>query len=309
MRKGATLIEVIFTLVIAGLLIVGTSEMLKNISTSAQKAKELSNLSLDTQSVINQISTLLYHRVPNSVIGYDGSSSFEPIVSMTNNNKILEWFGVLHEGTMQNVLSNFIDLQASNFTTKTLVSPNSNFSALATILGQKFPSKTIGDTALFFAGSFDEGAGNTLNFGWHGSLATNVHKVDPSSSGTSINLLDPQPDFIYEKYYIADTAYAVARGKDISSTASCISDLDIPNSQMDDALILFYNYRPWNGETFCADGGSGGVKAGNATLLSLNIKGLRAKYENFTIRISVDAQKSVRGLSNGVHVAKQKVIF
>lgn len=309
MRKGATLIEIIFTIAIAAILVVGASQMLKTLSLSAKRAKELSNLSLDTQSAINQISTLLYYRVPNSAIGYDGNANYESIFSMKNDNKILEWFGILREASMSGSLSNFIDMNASNFTSKTLESPGTNISTVNTILGQKFNSVSLANMAIFFAGSFDAGTGDVKSFGWHGSPNSSIYNVAASSSGTSIRITGNQPNFIYEKYYLADTAYAVARGEDILTAQKCISDLKVSNTLINDTLILFYNFRPWMGETFCADKGSGGNKAGNATVLALDVKGIRVEYENFTIRLSIDAERDIRGSLNSVHVTKQKVVF
>lgn len=318
MKKGVTLIEVIMTISIAGILMVGTSELLNSMAQSSQRAKTLTNLSLDTQTALSQISSLLYYRVPNSVIGYDGVLNFEPIENLTNNNKkILEWFGVPKEAIFQKMsasndimLSNFIDMAASDFSTKTLISPLSNFTKVSNIIGKKFSGKSIQDSAIFFAGSFDSGDGNINNFGWHGSLSTNIYKVANSSSGTSLKISGTnQPEYIYEKFYLADTAYAVARGEDITTSATCISNLKIPNTQINNSLILFYNFRPWNGETFCADKGSKGKKSGDATLISLNIQGIKASYENFTLRVSLDAKKDIKGSSNNVHVTKQKVIF
>ncbi len=309
MKKGFTLIEIILTIAIAGILIIGSSQVLKTLSTSALRAKEVSNLSLDTQSAINQISSLLYYRVPNSVIGYDGNTNFKPIESIESQHTILEWFGTFHEATTKGYVSNFIDMAASDYATKILKSPNSNFTQAQNLLNNKFLiANTLRDTALFFSGSFDMGNLDITKIGWHGSVRTDIYNIDMASNDT-LMLIGTQPKFIYEKYFIADTAYALARGEDISKNAKCVKDLKIPASQIDNALFLFYGFRPWKNQTFCADKGSQGVKHGKATLLSLNIKGLHVRYENYTIRVDLDASKNIKGTQNKIHITKQKAIF
>lgn len=320
MKKAFTLVEIIFTIAIAGILIVGTTQMLSSLATSAQRAKTLSDLSLDTQSAIDQISSLLYYRVPNSVIGYDGSGTVQDITSMTDDdNKILEWIGTLQVASMyEGTVSNFIDMAGST-PPHTLKSPLSNFTTVKTIMSNKF-GKNITNTALVFAGSFDSGVGSSVNdFGWHGHTPTNnIYPLSGTSSGEKLVITGTKPTFIYEKYYIADTGYAVARGADINMNATCmksIKNTGLSDKELNNALILFYDFRPWKGETFCADKGTKGTKRDyGASLIALDIQGLRVDYKNFTIRLSIDAKRDIRGradanASSFVTVAKQKVVF
>lgn len=324
MRKAMTLIEVIFTLVIASILIVGTSTMLKNLSLSVQKTKQLTDLSLDTQSALNQIASLLYYRVPNSAIGYNGINEHASVRASGYGGgwKVLEWFGSIHEAGLNNHLSSFIDMEDSNFTTKTLLSPNSNFNQVNTLVSQKLPTKTIADTAIVFAGGLDMGAGafqksgaSRTSFGWHGDGREDVFSVS-GFMGDTINIAGAnQPTYIYEKFYLVDTAYAIARFEHVDKNSPCLRDhiepdaLNLTNEEKDNLLLLFYDYRPWNGETFCADRGARGVKGGKVTLLSAQIDGFRADYVNFTIRITLDAKERLRGSKEVLHVTKQKVVF
>lgn len=317
MRKGTTFIEIIFTIVIASILMVGTATLLNTLSMSTQRAKQLTVLSLDTRSALDQISALLYQRVPNSVIGYSRTAhTFDSIAALSGDKDILEWIGIANEATLSDDLSNFIDLQASSFSASTLVSPDSNFGNVNTILGQKFTGGSLANSAIVFAGSFDMGAGNVANFGWHGGSSSDIYGIE-SGSGTNLVLdspnppTNPAPEFIYEKFYLADSAYAVARYEDIVQTAKCITDLDITldtNEEMNNALILFSNFRPWASQTFCADDGAG-TPAGTATLLAKNVTGIRAEYINFTIRVSLDTIQGIKGSDENISVAKQKVIF
>lgn len=308
MRKGATLIELIFTLVIASILTMGTASILNDMGSRVQKAKQLTNLSLDTQSALDQISNLLYFRVPNSPIGYN-PPNYEPLANLTGQAPILEWFGTFNEGVMLGSLYSFIDLNASNFTTSQLVSPKSNFATTNTQINQKFDGGGLGNSAIIFAGSFDYGTGVSSNFGWHGSNSDNAYDVANGINDDQLQIADAtQPEFIYEKFYLIDTAYAIARGEDIDTSANCITNLNVPSSDMNNALFLFYDYHPWGSETFCADPNGTG-QSGKASVLAFNISSFSAQNIDFTIRLSVEATQTVRGSDDNISISKQKVIL
>jgi len=175
------------------------------------------------------------------------------------------------------------------------------------------PSSSIMDTSnlnLIFAGAFDGGAEDieacSGAFGWHGNDSNVSYAIDMSVLN-QITFTDAvkQPDFIYEKYYLANGAYAVVRGEDIDRTVTCITDLNITVNT--DTLFLFYEYYPYNGETFCAD--PSGNQQGEVTILAQDITAFSAESVNDIIRLSIDMEREIRGTSCGVHVSKQKGVF
>lgn len=307
MRKGVTLIELIFTLVIASILTMGTASILNDMGSRVQKAKQLTNLSLDTQSALDQISNLLYFRVPNSPIGYN-PPNFQPLANLTGPAPILEWFGTFSEGAMLGSLYPFVDLNASNFATSQLLSPESNFATINTQINQKFDGGGLGNSAIIFTGSFDYGVGLNSNFGWHGSNNNNIYNVANGTNNNQLQINGTQPEFIYEKFYLIDTAYAIARGEDINTSANCIINLNVPSSDINNALFLFYNYHPWNSQTFCADPNGTG-QSGDASVLTFNISSFTAQNIDFTIRLSIEAMQTVRGSDQNISISKQKVIL
>jgi hypothetical protein len=91
----------------------------------------------------------------------------------------------------------------------------------------------------------------------------------------------------------------------VDISAACLGR-DLPIEEIDDdTLLLFYNYRPWAGETYCAD--SAGEREGNVSILSKNVKGFRVVYSNDVLKIGVDMNRSIGERS--VHISKQKVVF
>ncbi|MCJ7766530.1 MAG: hypothetical protein MUP09_11390, partial [Thiovulaceae bacterium] len=142
--------------------------------------------------------------------------------------------------------------------------------------------------------------------GWHGNDSNLSYGI--AMSVDNVTITDTvTPDFIYEKYYLTDTAYAVARGNDIDLNAGCITDLNL--SVNDDTLFLFYGYQPYNGDTFCADSGLKGVIEGNVTILSYDVKAFNARAVNDVIRLSIESARVIRGATNNVRVSKQKGVF
>ena len=308
MKKAFTLVEIITTIVILGILSAGTLVSIKHLYLKVAKTKTLSDLSSDSQVIVDQISSLFSERVPSTVIGYKKDGSFETIYNLNSIYNIIEWIGVASESFKSGYYSGFVDLNASDKNSLTLSSPNINISGINNTMHNKF-NANLRDIALMFAGSFDNGLltlSNDFNnsFGWHGNNHNQIYKISNISSN-SITLAT-SPKEIYEKYYLVDSAYAIARGDDIDLNATCIKDLN--QSDNNNTLFLFYNYRPWEGHTFCADPNGSG-QDGNVTILSKNVKGLEFKLINNDILFNLTLEKKVRGSQNSIIVSKQKVVF
>lgn len=315
MKRGAfTLIEMIFVVLISAILAMGSFKAMKALYLRSAKAKAVTDMSLRSQIVLDQIGVMLYNRVPNSVIGYDTneSDSCEAIASLTEPRTILEWLGTMDDELLNREYDGYIDMGDSNKTTH--------------ILSAKNIDKTLDDTEvinLLFAGSFDEGAEESNSachgaFGWHGNDSNLSYSINIDNDN-DINLTDSdeyQPEYIYEKYYLSSTAYAIARGENIEQNASCLEKYNmIENSEdINNTLFLFYNFKPFGGKngidkgkTFCAD--TNGTKEGNVSILAKNVTAFEAVYFNQTIRINLDMNRTIRGSKSNVHISKQKVIF
>lgn len=299
MRKGFTLTELIFVLVIMAILSAGTFKAIEAIYTRSAQARALTNLSLQSQIVLDQLSVLLYNRIPNSVIGYDRTDGVcEPIDSLSVARPILEWLATDDDALLQRAYDGFVDMNGSVYTSalnNKLLTP-ANTMTLSTNLN------------LIFAGAFDGGSDDISAcsgaYGWHGANSELSFDFNFLADG-NITLIDTvKPIFIYEKYYLAKTGYAVARGEDVDLTASCITDLNA--SANANTLFLFYDYYPYAtpSQTFCADGG-----VGKATVLAQDVSAFSAEAVNDIIRLSIDMQQNIRGKTCGVHVSKQKGVF
>lgn len=295
MKKAITLIEIIFTIVIAGVLSVGMFQAIKVVTEQIAKARDITTLSIDTASALDIISGYLFQRVPGSAIVSDtDDGDFSRIFLNNKNQKVLEWLGTFYEAqipisTSSNSISGFLDMNKS--TKLSLHSPNSNFADINNLLSFKFNSAA--SMAIIFAGSFDSGISEP-KFGWHKTNSDDVITLNSSTNTDKFNTNKNNTAYKYEKYYLSDSAYAVARGADIDESCANLASLSLGDKT--NSLLLFYDYRPWLNQTFCD---------GKVTLLSDNITGLRVDTIANTIRIHIDANI----IKSNASVSKEKAIW
>lgn len=277
MRRGYTLIEIIITIAITGILSIGMFKALQAITLRSEKAKALSTLSLDSQSALDQIASLLYDRAPMFLKACTNENDCIPFDETTTNKTIIQWYGLASESYLAQDYSGFVDMNQS--VKPNLYTPNTDLTKVLQTEKDKWGTLfTLSDMALIFSGSFDEGNANEYNI--------------TTSALNTITMTGTLPSMIYEKYNLVDSAYAVTRKQ--TTTCSSVAGLN------DNTLLLFYNYRPWKGETFCN---------GDVAILSSDVNAFRAQMLNGTIRLSLDLNRTIRGSSTPVHVSKQKVVF
>jgi prepilin-type N-terminal cleavage/methylation domain-containing protein len=291
MKNAFTMVELIMTIIIMGILAGGTYISLAQLYTKSAKSKAISELSFDTTLITNQISALLTYRVPATVIGYDSETgNFESIYTLSSNYKILEWIGTDFEKYKAGKYSSFVDFEKSDKDKNMIYSPDTT---------------DINSSALIFAGSFDEGGvvyGDDFNnsFGWYGNSSNEIFEINTTSTGNELRLT-PHPSKIYEKYYLLKSAYTIAKYD--NNISSCTSIVNSNITATDKTLLFFYNYQPWKGETFCNDA--------NVTILSNETKGFETDFVNGNLQFNITLEREIRkqGKDLQIQISKQKVVF
>lgn len=214
MRRGFTLLEVIFVIVILGVMSKFGVELLYKMYENYIYSNTYNRLAGQSELALKQIANRLQYRIKDMTIARLSSSSTDVITigdasnSDLANATVLEWVGIDSDGwrdTGTPLWSGFIDLRNAATTATSLVSPGS--------------SATAGSGALFFIGSnVDIGT----NADWNNAMIPVTVGTDVVTPTASLLGQD-----VYEFYQFSKSAYAV----------------ELVNKQ----LILYSGYQPWNG--------------------------------------------------------------
>lgn len=242
MRKGFTLIELIFVIVIMGILSKFGVELLYKTYETYVYSNTLNRLESQSEMALKQIANRLQYRIKDSTVARVGSGGGAiPIGGDTadslTNATVLEWIGMDIDGwrnTGAPTWNGFIDLDPSISTAATLSSPGSTAAA--------------GSGAMFFIGGNVDLTGS---FGWTGPIVDQSGAMHPVNIGnnniTSSNGSDFTGVDVYEFYQFAKNAYSV--------------------SLEGDKLYFYYDYAPWDGGNMAS-----ASAAGNKQLIMEHVK-------------------------------------
>lgn len=287
MKKAFSMVELIMTIVIMGILAGSSYIAISHLFTKSAKTKAISELSFDTTLISNQISALLSYRIPSTVIGYDtNTSDFVSIYDIDKQYNVLEWIGMDFKRYKEKKYSGLVDFNRSDKSINMIYSPD---------------TADINGSALIFAGSFDDGSvvyGEDFNnsFGWHGNNHTKIFEINSTSTSSELGLTST-PSKIYEKYYLLKSAYAIAKYDD--NLSSCVDEM----YKNKNYLLLFYDYKPWKGENFCDNA--------KVTILSTQTKGFKVDFVDENLQFNLTLQREIRkkGKNLQIQISKQKVVF
>ena len=154
MRKGFTLLELIFVIVILGVMSKFGVELLYKIYENYVYSNTLNRLQGRTEVAVEQVANRLKYRIKDTTIAKDGAGAVKPIGNLAAGDTTIEWIGIDIDGwrsTGTPTWSGLVDLNDPATTVASLVSPGS--------LG-------AGNGAAFFIGSdvdiFDQASWNAV---------------------------------------------------------------------------------------------------------------------------------------------------
>jgi prepilin-type N-terminal cleavage/methylation domain-containing protein len=305
-RFAFTMIELIFVIVIMGILAKFGMEFLAQSYKSFLYENVNHQLQSDSESAVERIASKLQYRIKDSVVARkDKNGTATAIGSATGDDYIvLEWIGFDSAGFRGKTLpywSGIIDLDDSNATI--LTSPDTNTTQednLTKVLSNG--TTDISKTAIYFIGSNSDAE---TDYGWDGNLtkidaqqaaihpiksvAGNIQQFQ-SSTGTDFSGVD-----IYEYYKLAWSAYAIVM-EDYNATGDETG-----------TLKLYYNYRPWIDR---GDGTSEQLEDGNSTILMEHVSTFRFKAIGSLLQIQVCTKSNLLKHDGGDYsLCKEKTIF
>ena len=303
-RLGFTMIELVFVIVIMGILGKFGVEFIAQAYKNFIYANVNHKLQSDSEMAVESIASRLQFRIKDSIIARvpDGNlNHFKALAGSDYNESatILEWVGSDIDGLRGDTLpywSGVIDLRDSTTTLTVLKSPETNTTKINTLIKILSDNRSdVNDTALYFIGS---DSNIKRGYGWDGVALSDqngsvMHPV--RQNGTVDQFMPIKGDTgadnnfsgvdVYEYYQLAWTAYAVEH-----------------NATTGD-LVLYYNYQPWEGETYKADG--------NSTIIMQNVSTFRFKAVGSVVKIQVCVKSDIiDGSSDGGYsLCKEKTVF
>lgn len=294
--KAFTMIELVFVIVIMGIIGKFGVEFLAQSYKTFIQAKISSELHTNSTSALQFIAKRLEFRIVPSTIkrspllplpGFQGAAEI-PLVDDTSYN-ILEWISYDidgYRGTNAPLWSGIVDLDPSETNSTNIFSPGTDTDNLDDLIKTLSNNgSSIADAAIMFSSdNYDP-----YNFGWDGGdVLTDQNKAihpinsaaatDSFATGIGANFSGMK---VSNRYMLAWTAYALVHE--------------------DNNLTLHYDYQPWQGESY---------DDGKSQLLMQNVSTFRIKTNPsgglFSIMVCA---KNDLIVGEEHSICKEKVIF
>jgi hypothetical protein len=325
-KLSFTMIEIIFVIVILSLIGVGSFKAIQMLYERYYQVNIITKFTIISQTLLDEVGTILYYRTPLTAIGYSPSDGdFKKLEDVDEEKySIFEWMSEANDAKKHFGMrgptygyTGFIDMDASNRDTLTLVTKDFNITDTNDTINTIFDNREDlnRSVGIIFAGNLDKGTLDSdynNSFGWHGYQHKKLFLINRvKQTGVDANFTmtsDIENNKIYAKYYLTTSAWGIARGADINKSAPCLNGLNVD----DNTLLLFFNYRPWNNETFCADPHQNKTETteGNVSILARDVTAFRVKAVSYHLELKVQFERPLyRGSDRNITITKQKVVF
>jgi len=313
-RIGFTLLELVFVIIVMGILAKFGVELLAQAYSSYLQQRIYAELQTKSEIAVEYIAKRLEYRIKDSTIARKvKAGNFVSISDASGTDyTVLEWIGYDVEGFrgyyngsyFKPAWSGIIDLDNSSATT--LHSPDTNTTAEDNIIKalSENNSTTVDHIGLYFIGSNSD---VTKDYGWDGDLTKinaqqgAIHPVKSngtidefiSSTGTNFTGID-----VYEYYQLAWSAYGIVLENYNTTTHT-------------GTLMIYYNYQPW----LDRDGDGQGDQLTNAPFvishtIMKNVSAFRFMAIGSIIKIQVCVKSDILNNDGGDYgICKEKTIM
>ena len=318
-RKAFSLIEVIFVLVVLGIIASISSSIIAQVYENYITQKALYNVTTKTELVSNQIVNRLTYRIQGTTIAKDPKSTgfvegtdwimLKDIPKADNNFTAIEWIGYDNDSFTASTASTVNDSPGwsgiANYKTATrnfMTTPASKLQVTADIMenlsaidgnaaNAKVQLTSAKPAAVLFAQK-----SNYYRTGLEYS-PTCMGLIDPTkrdcifrvahNGDTNLTFVDNKPKIVTERYKLAWSAYALVP----------VDEAPIGDGLYN--LYLHYNYQPWNGEDY-----NNGFKS----LLVANVSVFKFTENGGVIQFKLCATENI-GQTYNISTCKEKVII
>ena len=303
-RKAFSMIEVIFVLIILGIVASISSQIIVQVYENYILQKALYNTTTKTELAINQIVNRLSYVIDGTTISKDTNSSdwvrLKDIPTGENNFTTIEWIGYDNDSFSASVAPYWSGV--ANYETATVdsfITPASDLSKVAIIMN-KLSNGEVNLTddnpagLIFIEKAKQYVDGKEYTPACMGLVDTNTSCIFPvkiGSSDTNLTFVDTNdtnatdPKIITERYKLAWSAYALVPEE---------------NSNGLHDLYLYYNYQPWNKENY--------EDNGTKKLLIKDISVFKFTENGGVIQLKLCASENI-GQDYNISSCKEKAII
>lgn len=293
-----TLLELIFVIVILGIVASISSQMIVQVYESYIMQKSIHNAGIKTELAINQLANRLTYRIDRSMQARNPTNgtalpAAEVPIADVNDYTALEWISYdsdSYEATAAPAWSGYADLAQSTFAA--LATPGSATGQLANY-GHYGNSR-----AIVFAGdpryrTDGNGPGNgTYQAACMYQPNGCIFKVAANGNGSlnfAANAARQTPNMEYTEFYrLAASAFAV-----VPTNPHTINTVNVWD------LRLYYGYQPWDGDTYLQ---------GQNSILLRNVSVFRFKKEVNSIRIKLCTVEPT-AIGDQIALCKEKAVI
>jgi len=293
-KRAFSLIEIIFVLIVLGILAGIGSEVIFNAYNNYILSKSTDQAVYRLEVATQQIAKRLGYRIPYSETVIKKDNSIEPLTDTPSAmDKGLQWIGLAYEarrgewnGTFNTPgWSGFIDIDSPQTSKTSAKTAGSNLDIASDIIyalseGEVDLNTTGNGATLFYLTPPLLGVINA----YYTTSGIAHNNMVYKASKTIFTFDDSTtPKDIYEFYYLAWSAYAIVAEENSSSG--------------DYSLYLYYNYRPWQGDSFLQ---------GKKVLFIDHISTFTFRRRDRAIEIKICANS---GDENNITFCSAKVVF
>jgi len=291
-RFGFTMVEMIFVIVILGIVAAIGSGIIAKIYESYIYSQSINSLQTKTELAIDQIAKYLSYSIKDSIIARKSPTKFKQLSDANGSYQILEWIGYNNEGFEGNKTgpgwSGFVDLDSPDTNNTQIDTPGSHLSYAKQVISALSNNEVNLSSPNSSAGIVFSGLPNDFNvsqYGWNnGSTEQHDYIFRVQRSGQDVlKFIENNATTVYEHYQLVWSAYAI-----------------VPEGNTSDRnLTFYYNFRPWMGKTY---------KDGSKTILMEHVSTFRFRQVGNAIRLKLCVFNPV-GNDFNITFCKEKVVF
>lgn len=327
LRKAFSLIEVIFVLVILGVVASISSQIIAQVYENYLSQRAVYNISTKTELVANQIVNHLSYRMQGTTISKDHAyfltnpstatygthwELIKYVDTAGTDFTSIEWIGYDNDSFSATAVpgwSGIANYESPLTNVNRFLTPGSQLSSASSIIKNLSNDKVDlinNPAAIIFSTAnnyYDDNREyHPLCMGLIPQAAgSNTDCIYPvlMDSNNTLRFNRPNEDkFISERYKLAWSAYAVA--------PEATGELGNDNQPLYD-LYLYSNYQPWNGENYLSQGTS-------KNLLMTNVSVFKFSENGGVIRFKLCAQEDIGqrdpdGIPINISVCKEKAVI